>query len=571
MIKTNHISYKLLACLLLIFGFIFSIGIGKIHLFDLDELYFAEITREMMATADYSRVRFYFEPLYEKPPLFFWIQAMSMHLWGVNEIGARFPNVVCGLLTLITLYYIGNRYHGKLFGLLWMCWYGTTFLSHFYFKSGIIDPFFNYFMLLSIYFLSRIITTSGSVRTVSCVSSLPTILAGGCMGLALLTKGPLGVIIPLATTILTQLWICGRIVTWQLLLTTIGIAMTIFSFWLVPEIVHHGFTFIHAYGKHHWMLYHQPVDRHHLPWYYHFLTLFLGCFPSSLFAIIPLTKTEQGHFFKTAMQWLLVVVLLIFTLVGTKIVHYSSMAYFAITFLSAHALCQLIKNKTKCNPLIIKGFIIIGTILGTIIAALPLMVHYKSILIKLIPIKNPYIIDALHTPISWSYWDSIPAMLYIAGTIIAFYLLLKQHFLTFSKVCIITNALFLTLSLIRIMPKIEGYTQRALIDFCKSYRDQDVYLVTVDFKAAAPLFYTHKTPENALKEQNLIWLLTGPIDKPCFFITYKADSKKLVEQGKDIIVLKAEGCFAFAVRYPAPLCNPLLSSAHGDLPGSTNC
>src|SRR5436190_36304 len=55
------------------------------HLFDWDEINFAECAREMIKTHDYSRIYVDFKPFWEKPPMFFWMQAICMKLFGVNE------------------------------------------------------------------------------------------------------------------------------------------------------------------------------------------------------------------------------------------------------------------------------------------------------------------------------------------------------------------------------------------------------------------------------------------------------------------------------------------------------
>ncbi len=45
--------------------------LGLVHLFDWDEINFAESAREMMATGDYFRFQVNSTPFWEKPPLFF--------------------------------------------------------------------------------------------------------------------------------------------------------------------------------------------------------------------------------------------------------------------------------------------------------------------------------------------------------------------------------------------------------------------------------------------------------------------------------------------------------------------
>ena len=74
-----------------------------------------------------------------------------MKIFGVNEFAARFPNAVCGILTLLVLYRLGKKIFDESFGMLWVLVYAGSVLPHFYFKSGIIDPWFNFFIFLAIY------------------------------------------------------------------------------------------------------------------------------------------------------------------------------------------------------------------------------------------------------------------------------------------------------------------------------------------------------------------------------------------------------------------------------------
>src|SRR5690606_2382382 len=101
---------------------------------------FAESAREMLVTGNYSRVTINFEPFWEKPPLFFWLQVLSMKLFGVGEFAARFPNALFGVFTLCFIFIIGSKHHSSRFGMYWVMIYLGSFLPHFYFKTGLIDP-----------------------------------------------------------------------------------------------------------------------------------------------------------------------------------------------------------------------------------------------------------------------------------------------------------------------------------------------------------------------------------------------------------------------------------------------
>src|ERR1700759_2620518 len=96
------IPYFIIAVLasLLFFPFL-----GHVHLFDWDEINFAECAREMIVSKDYLRMQIDFHPFWEKPPLFIWMEVLSMKTFGINEFAARFPNALTGILTLCSIYY----------------------------------------------------------------------------------------------------------------------------------------------------------------------------------------------------------------------------------------------------------------------------------------------------------------------------------------------------------------------------------------------------------------------------------------------------------------------------------
>ena len=148
--NSRALRYNLLiagAALLLFVPFL-----GSVHLFDWDEINFAECAREMLVTGDYFSVKINFQPFWEKPPLFIWMQALSMNIFGINEFAARLPNAIAGCLTLLVFFNIGRKLVDEKFGLIWALVYAGSFLPHFYFKSGIIDPWFNLFIFSGTYY-----------------------------------------------------------------------------------------------------------------------------------------------------------------------------------------------------------------------------------------------------------------------------------------------------------------------------------------------------------------------------------------------------------------------------------
>jgi 4-amino-4-deoxy-L-arabinose transferase-like glycosyltransferase len=77
--------YALLAAL------VYLPGLGRPALWEPDEGRYAEIAREMVVSGDYVTPRDDFELYFEKPPLVYWAEAASIHVFGVDEFAVRLP------------------------------------------------------------------------------------------------------------------------------------------------------------------------------------------------------------------------------------------------------------------------------------------------------------------------------------------------------------------------------------------------------------------------------------------------------------------------------------------------
>src|SRR5580704_1537782 len=142
--------------LVIIGALLFIPFLGQVHLFDWDEINFAESAREMLLTHNFHIVQINFEPFFEKPPLFIWLQALSMHYLGVNEFAARLPNALCGIATMLVVFNVGRHVFKSQLGILWALLFACSILPHIYFKSGIIDPVFNLFIFLGVFFMYKL-------------------------------------------------------------------------------------------------------------------------------------------------------------------------------------------------------------------------------------------------------------------------------------------------------------------------------------------------------------------------------------------------------------------------------
>lgn len=259
--------------------------LGGVHLFDWDEINFAECSREMILTGEYLRPKINFEPFWEKPPLFIWFQSISMHIFGINEYAARFPNAICGITTLLVIYAIGKKLYDSTFGWLWVLSYFGSILPHLYFKSGIIDPWFNLFIFLSIYFLIK------SEDEKAQHTPLSIFMGGLFSGLAILTKGPVGYLIA------SLAWFFKSLIYRDLSLRKIKqyiyfsiTALLVTMLWFGVETLKNGLWFIQTFIEYNIRLAKTEDAGHGGFVGYHFVVIFFGCFPASIFALRSLFK-----------------------------------------------------------------------------------------------------------------------------------------------------------------------------------------------------------------------------------------------------------------------------------------
>lgn len=494
--------------------------LGQVHLFDWDEINFAECAREMIVSKDYLRMQINYRPFWEKPPLFIWLQVLSMKTLGINEFAARFPNALAGVITLIALYYTGKRIVNERLAIWWVILYAATWLPHFYFKSGIIDPIFNLFIFLAfvqVYFIKY-----GQNKY------LHALLSGVFLGLAVMTKGPVAILVA-GMSFTTYLIVNKGFTGYKLLhLFTIAFATLLTTaLWFGVEILQHGFWFVNEFITYQVRLFKTEDAGHGGPFFYHFIVLLIGCFPAAPFLFQYFKKqraenTQQADFIKW--MWIMFwVVLLLFSIVKTKIVHYSSLCYFPLTFLAALQLYRIAEGKVSLLKPVKILLTIIGVVLAIAITCLPLVGLNKDILIPLI--DDPFAVGNLQANVHWSIAEISWGLIYLAGIITAVVLMRKEFRKGVLVLCAV-QVITIQVTVLHFTPKIEAISQRTAIEYFRSFIGKDVYVHVLGYKSYAHLFYTQKQPQTNNNYDNEEWLLTGNIDKPAYFICKVMEADK---------------------------------------------
>jgi len=513
-------TWQVRLLLLVIAALFFIPFIGAVHLFDWDEINFAESAREMLVSGNFLDVQINYIAFWEKPPLFFWLQVICMKLFGVNEFAARLPNAIVGIITLQVLFTIGKQLFNNKNALLWCLIYTGSILPFFYFKSGIIDPLFNLFIFLGVYqfYLFNLQKDNKALQHV--------FLSAVFIGLSNLTKGPVGFLIFIITAFAYMLIKkqYQKFLNWKVVLTYAFTFALVGGLWFILQILNGNYTVIIDFFNYMIALSKSKVAGHGGFMGYHFVVLLFGVFPASIFAIQSMLPQKQSNHltqnqndFKLWMLILFWVVLIIFTIVKTKIVHYSSMCYLPITYLALLSINGII-TKNKIFKLWMKiALSIIAFVFGSVVFLLPIIGNNIEWLINSNLIKDQFTLGNLQATVSWSYIISILAFVYI---------LLSQYFIWKKTITakhlphlFTTTTIFLFFIMMLVVPRIEQYSQNAAITFYKSKATEDCYIDTFGFKSYAHYFYGKMPQHLNPKATNEVWLLAGETDKPVYIVT----------------------------------------------------
>lgn len=546
MTDTNR-NYLNQIAIVVIASLLFIPFLGSVHLFDWDEINFAESAREMLLTGDYLTVKVNFQAFWEKPPMFAWFQVLSMKAFGINEFAARFPNAIAGILTLLVLYNIGKRLYNQRFGLIWVLVYAASILPQFYFKSGIIDPWFNFFIFLGVYFFF-LFSKEKSLRLKW------VFLSAFSIGLGILTKGPVALLLFLLTAFIYMILSKSykQFFNYKVLLVYIFTVTLVGGFWFILQFLNGNSEILVRFIEYQIRLFTEEDAGHGGFFLYHFVVLFFGVFPASIFTLKTFRKNredEPDH--KAFKRWMLIlfwVVLILFTIVNTKIVHYSSMCYFPMSFLAAYIINRIFENKQKLDRWMKISLGIVATIIGSLVAALQFFVAYKEPIIASGIIKDDFAVGNLEADVYWSGFEFLVGTLLIFGVIGSLTLIknVKKQIIG----VFVSSLLFVNLTMIFIVPRIEQYSQNAAISFYKEVSKEDCYLETFGFKSYAIYYYFNKQqPENE-NSYNSDWLFKGEIDKPVYVVCKNTSEENFIKYYPEFVKLESKNGFVFFKRTP---------------------
>src|SRR5438128_2749900 len=176
--------YILLALSLLLF--VPKLGMP---LLDPDEGLYAEIAREMLTSGDWVIPHVNGLPYLEKPPLYFWLTALTFQLFGPSEWATRLWSAISALGTVLLTWRIGRRLYGAPAGLMAGVVVATVVGNALYVRRASTDQLFVFCLTLAMYGFLRDAERPDRGR-----ARFLLLYLGAALGV--LAKGFLGVVFP---------------------------------------------------------------------------------------------------------------------------------------------------------------------------------------------------------------------------------------------------------------------------------------------------------------------------------------------------------------------------------------
>jgi 4-amino-4-deoxy-L-arabinose transferase-like glycosyltransferase len=265
--------------ILILLGFCYFLYFFNLGLWDLwvpDEPKYAQVAKEMVHGGDWILMHFNGRVYGDKPPLFFWLIALSSYLWqGFTSFSVRFPSAVFGTLTVVFTFLMGKRLYSSRTGFFSALILATS--AHFIYLSmrANIDATLTFFTTSSL-FCFFLWYQYGSEKGSDENRYLESLLIYGfyvSMAFATLAKGPIGFILPLLVSLIflfTQK--DYKEIKRMKLLPGIPLLVAIVLAWYVPAVLSGGKAYVEENLLRHTTEAYAKGWTHPRPIYYYFYT-----------------------------------------------------------------------------------------------------------------------------------------------------------------------------------------------------------------------------------------------------------------------------------------------------------
>jgi len=250
--------------------------LGYRDLIEPDEGRYAEIPREMVASGDWVTPRLNDFKYFEKPALQYWMTAFSFQLFGQSNATARLWTATIGFLCGLFVWYLGRYLFGEIAG------YYAFMLT----MSSLLFVAMGHILTLDMSVSAFMVMGIGALAIAQSRRDRPRhvrkwmLLGWTGLGLAVLSKGLIGLVLPGGAVVIYSLWQRD----WQLwrhlhlfkgLMVLLAITAPWFTIVSMRNREFAEFFFIHE----HFQRYTTTVHHRTAPFYYYVPILMLGISP----------------------------------------------------------------------------------------------------------------------------------------------------------------------------------------------------------------------------------------------------------------------------------------------------
>lgn len=273
--QEQKVARRHMALLFLFAVLVYFVGNASMVITDPVESNYVETAKEMMASGDLFSPRIYGNYWYDKPVFFYWELIAAFSLFGQTSFAARFFPALLSLVSLFLTYFFGRRLYGERIGWLAALIMGTS-VELWYIGHAVITDTTLFVSLNGMLIAFYLGYTERRVRWYY--------LAFFLAGIAVLTKGPIGLCLPGLIILLFLAWErrLRELLSWHIL-AGFALFFAVTAFWYYPMVQLHGSDFISKFLGVHNVL-RATVSEHPRDnvWYFYILVYLAGLFPWSL-------------------------------------------------------------------------------------------------------------------------------------------------------------------------------------------------------------------------------------------------------------------------------------------------
>ena len=289
--------------ILVIGGVAFLLELGNTGLVDETEPLFAEAARQMHLTGDWITPYFNGETRFDKPPLIYWLMAICYQIFGVNEWAVRLPSALSAIALMAMGFYILRRFGTTpsnpspspwlpaLIGSALIALHPSTII---WARTGVSDMLLTSCMGLAM--MSFFCGYAHPLPTIRFLRFSPWYLSFYVfIALAILTKGPVGLVLPGLIIAAFLLYVgkfrevLGEMRWWWGLIIILAIALP----WYVLVTLANGEAYIDSFfGYHNLERFTSVVNRHRAPWYFYFGVVAAGFAPWSIYLPLAIARLQ---------------------------------------------------------------------------------------------------------------------------------------------------------------------------------------------------------------------------------------------------------------------------------------